>query len=322
MEQECSYVGIDVSKAWLDVGTWPRGESLRVGYDAAGVAELVQRLSARPPRAVVLEASGGLEALAASELQAAGLTVAVVNPRQVREFARSLGRLAKTDRLDALVLAQFAQSAHSNGRLQPLAFPDVAQAELKALVVRRRQLMGYLVAETNRRERAPKVVRRSIVQSIKGLKKALADVEQQLRQVVQSSPAQQAKAKLLTAVPGVGAQLSVTLIAELPELGRLGRHEIAALVGVAPYAHESGRFKGRRMIWGGRAQVRTMLYMASLSAVRHNPVLRACYQGLLDRGKAKKLAMVACMRKLLVILNAMLRDQQPWNPSLDFQHSR
>lgn len=322
MEQEWSYVGIDVSKAWLDVGTWPAGESLRVGYDAAGVADLVRHLSARPPRAVVLEASGGLEALAASELQAAGLTVAVVNPRQVREFARSLGRLAKTDRLDALVLAQFAQSAHSNGRLLPLALPDEAQAELKALVVRRRQLMGYLVAETNRRERAPKVVRRSIVQSIKGLKKALAEVEQQLRQVVHSSPEQQAKAKLLTAVPGVGAQLSVTLIAELPELGRLGRREIAALVGVAPHAHESGRFKGRRMIWGGRARVRTMLYMASLSAVRHNPVLRACYQGLLDRGKAKKLALVACMRKLLVILNAMLRDQQPWNPSLDFQHSR
>jgi len=193
MEQEWSYVGIDVSKAWLDVGTWPAGESLRVAYDAAGVADLVQRLSARHPRAVVLEASGGLEALAASELQAAGLMVAVVNPRQVREFARSLGRLAKTDRLDALVLAQFAQSAHSNGRLQPLAFPDEAPAELKALVVRRRQLMGYLVAETNRRERSEGGAR-SIVQSIKGLKKALAEVEEQLRQVVQSSPAQQAKA--------------------------------------------------------------------------------------------------------------------------------
>lgn len=324
MEQGAEYVGIDVSKAWLDVGTWPESESVRVGNDAAGAAELVQRLSARPPRAVVLEASGGLEALVASELQAAGLTVAVVNPRQVREFARSLGRLAKTDRLDALVLAQFAQSAHSNGRLQPLALPDEAQLELKALVARRRQLIGFLVAETNRRERAPKVVRKSLVQSIRGLKKALAEVEQQLRQVVQSAPAQQAKAKLMTAVPGVGPQLSVTLLAELPELGRLGRREIAALVGVAPHAHESGRFKGRRMIWGGRARVRTMLYMATLSAVRHNPSLRACYQGLLDRGKAKKLALVACMRKLLVILNAMLRDQRPWNSNylLDLQHSR
>jgi transposase len=324
MEQGSVYVGIDVAKAWLDVGTWPQSESLRVGNDAAGAAQLVQHLLASNPRAVVLEASGGLEALVASELHAAGLTVAVVNPRQVREFARSLGRLAKTDRLDALVLAQFAQSAHSNGRLQPLEFQDEAQLELKALVARRRQLIGFLVAETNRRERAPKVVRKSIVQSIRGLKKALAEVEQQLRQVVRSSPAQQAKAALLTAVPGVGPQLSVTLIAELPELGRLGRREIAALVGVAPHAHESGKFKGRRMIWGGRARVRTMLYMAALSAVRHNPVLRACYQGLLDRGKAKKLALVACMRKLLVILNAMLRDQMPWNPSylLDLQHSR
>jgi transposase len=318
------YVGIDVAKAWLDVGSWPASENLRVGNDAAGIAQLVERLRVSPPRAVVLEASGGLEALVASELHAAGLTVAVVNPRQVREFARSLGRLAKTDRLDALVLAQFAQSAHSNGRLPPLALADEAQRELKALVARRRQLIGFLVAETNRRERAPKVVRKSLVQSIRGLKKALAAVEQQLREVVQNSPAQLAQAQLMTAVPGVGPQLSVTLIAELPELGRLGRREIAALVGVAPHAHERGRFKGRRLIWGGRARVRTMLYMAALSAVRHNPVLRACYQGLLDRGKAKKLALVACMRKLLVILNAMLRDQRPWNPALalDFQHSR
>ena len=323
MEQQ--YLGIDVSQAWLEIGSWPGpAASQRVSNDAAGVAELVQRLSASQPRAVVLEASGGLEALVASELLAAGLTVAVVNPRQVREFARALGRLAKTDRLDALVLAQFAQAAHSNGRLQPLEFQDQAQAELKALVARRRQLIGLLVAETNRRERAPKVVRKSIVQSIRGLKKALAEVEQQLRQVMQRAPAQQAKARLMSAVPGVGPQLSVTLIAELPELGRLGRREIAALVGVAPHAHESGQFKGRRMIWGGRAHVRTMLYMATLSAVRHNPLLRPHYRAMLERGKAKKLALVACMRKLLVILNAILRDQKPWNPDhlLDLQHSR
>lgn len=179
MEEGSGYVGIDVAKDWLDVATWPQAESLRVGNHAAGVAELVQRLRVSNSRAVVLEASGGLEALVASELHAAGLTVAVVNPRQVREFARSLGRLAKTDRLDALVLAQFAQSAHSNGRLQPLQLPDEAQLELKALVARRRQLIGFLVAETNRRERAPKVVRKSLVQSIRGLKKALAEVEQQ-----------------------------------------------------------------------------------------------------------------------------------------------
>ena len=249
--------------------------------------------------------------------------MAVVNPRQVREFARSLGTLGKTDRLDALVLARFAQASHSSGRLSPLRLAEEPELELKALVSRRRQLFGMLVAESNRRERAPKVVRKSIVQSIKGLKRAVAEVEQQIKQVIASSPAQQVKAKLLGAVPGVGPQLSCTLLAELPELGRLGRRQIAALVGVAPYPRESGTFKGRRLIWGGRAQVRR-LYMAALSAVRHNPPLRAHYRALVERGKARKLALVACMRKLLVTLNAMLRDSTAWNPNyiVDFQHSR
>ena len=317
------YIGIDVSKEWLDIAVWPGAASFRVSNDSAGVAQLRERVQALEPCAVVLEASGGPETLAAGELHAAGLPVAVVNPRQARAFARSLGRLAKTDRVDALGLAQFAQSSHSNGRLIPLRLPDAAEAALKALVARRRQLIGILVAETNRRTRAPKVVRKSIVQSIKGLKRALAEVEQQLRQTVAGAPAQQAKAELLGAVPGGGPQLTVTLIAELPELGRLDRRAIAALVGVAPYAHESGTFKGRRTIWGGRARVRTMLYMAALSAVRHNPPLRVHYQALLARGKAKKLALVACMRKLLITLNAILRDAAPWNPNhLDCQHSR
>ncbi len=324
MMMEAVYVGIDVSKEWLDVAIWPGAESFRVGNQAVRVAELAERLRAVNPRAVVLESSGGLEALAASELHSAGLTVAVVNPRQVREFARALGAIGKTDRLDALVLAQFAQSSHSNQRLVPMRLAEEAEAELKALVVRRRQLIAMLVAESNRRERAPKVVRKSIVQTIKGLKRAVAEVEQQLKQTLANAPAQQAKAKLLTAVPGVGPQLGFTLIAELPELGQLGRRQIASLVGIAPHPHESGKFKGRRMIWGGRARVRTMLYMASLSAVRHNPQLRAHYQALLDRGKAKKLALVACMRKLLITLNAILRDSTPWNPNhvVDFQHSR
>lgn len=321
---EAVYAGVDVSKQWLDVGLWPESESLRLSNDASGVAELVGRLRALSPGAVVLESTGGWEVLAASELHAAGLTVAVVNPRQVREFARSLGTLGKTDRLDAVVLAQFAQSSHSNGRLVAMRLADEAERELKALVVRRRQLIGMLVAETNRRERAPKVVRKSIVQSIKGLKRALAEVEAQLKAALSSAPAQNAKATLLEAVPGVGPQLTVTLIAELPELGKLGRRQIASLVGVAPHPHESGKFKGRRLIWGGRASVRTMLYMAALSAVRHNPPLREHYQALLARGKAKKLALVACMRKLLVILNAIARDASPFNPLhyLDFQHSR
>jgi transposase len=318
------WVGIDVSKAWLDVGIWPGAPSWRIANDAAGVAELAERLRPLGPRAVVLEASGGLEALAAGELHAAGLLVAVVNPRQGREFARALGTLGKTDRLDALVLAQFAQSSQSNGRLVPLRLAEEAELELKALVARRRQLLGMLVAETNRRERAPKVVRRSIVPSIKGLKRAVAEVEQQLKQVLAGSPTPQRKAALLTAVPGVGPQLSCTLLAELPELGRLGRRQIASLVGVAPHPHESGQFKGRRLIWGGRARVRTMLYTATLSAVRHNPLLRVQYRALLARGKAKKLALVACMRKLLITLNAILRDSTAWNPNyiVDFQHSR
>jgi transposase len=324
MEVEARYVGIDVSKARLDVGVWPGAQSFSVVNDPRGIAELVQRLTALAPQAVVLEASGGLEALAASELHAAELTVAVVNPRQVREFARALGQLAKTDRLDALVLAQFAQSAHSNNRLHKLHLPDQAEAELKALVTRRRQLVAMLVAESNRRERAPKVIRKSIVASIRGLKRSIPQVEHQVREVLAGSPAQQAKAALLSAVPGVGAQLTATLLAELPELGCLGRRKIASLVGVAPHPHESGQLRGRRMIWGGRAAVRTTLYMAALSAVRHNPPLRACYRGLLQRGKAPKLALVACMRKLLVILNAILRDRAPWNPDylLDLQHSR
>lgn len=318
------YVGIDVCKEWLDVGVWPGAQSFRVGNDAAGLAQLTERVQALSPRAVVLESSGGLEMPAATELHAAGLTVAVVNPRQVREFARSLGAIAKTDRLDAVVLAQFAQSSHSNGRLVPMRLAEEGESELKALVARRRQLIAMLVAESNRRERASKVVRKSIVQTIKGLKRALAEVEAQLKQTLAGAPAQQAKARLLTAVPGVGPQLGFTLLAELPELGKLGRRQIASLVGVAPHPHESGKFKGRRMIWGGRARVRTMLYMASLSAVRHNPRLRAHYRALLERGKAKKLALVACMRKLLVTLNAILRDSCPWNPDyvVDFQHSR
>lgn len=321
---EAVYVGIDVSKQWLDVGVWPERTTYRVSNDSAGVDELLKRLRSVSPVAVVLESSGGLESLVASELHAAEMLVAVVNPRQVREFARSLGTLGKTDRLDAVVLAQFAQSNHSNGRLVAMRLRDEAEVELKALVVRRRQLIGMLVAETNRHQRAAKVVRKSIVQTIKGLKRGVAEVERELKELLANSPAQQAKATMLEAVPGVGPQLTLTLIAELPELGKLGRRQIASLVGVAPHPHESGKFKGRRMIWGGRGRVRTILYMATLSAVRHNPVVRASYRALLERGKSKKLALVACMRKLLIILNAIVRDSSSWNPlhQLDFQHSR
>ncbi len=246
-------VGVDVSMARLDVARWPGGESFSLSNDPAGVEQLLTRMLELRPQAVVIEASGGPEDLLVSELCAAGVPVAVVNPRQVREFARSLGKLAKTDRLDALVLAQFRHSARSHGRLTLTQLPTEAEAELKALVRRRRQLIVMLVAETNRRQRARKVVKRSIVASIRALKRSLVELEQQVRETIKNSPAHQQKIAMLQQVPGVGPQLARTLIAEVPELGQIGRRQIAALIGVAPHAHESGKFKGRRMIWGGRA---------------------------------------------------------------------
>jgi len=319
---EAKYVGVDVSKARLDVGLWPGGESFSVNNDAQGVEQLLARVIQLRPCAVIIEASGGLESLLVGELCEAQVAVAVVNPRQVREFARSLGQLAKTDSLDARILAQFGQSAHRSGRLTLTHLQPAAEAELKALVRRRRQLLAMLVAETNRRQRASRVVKRSIVATIRSLKRTLAELEQQLRDTVKNSPAQKAKAAILEQVPGIGPQLARSLIAEVPELGQLGRRQIAALIGVAPHAHESGKFKGRRMIWGGRAGVRSTLYMAMLSATRCNPLLAPFYRRLLGRGKSKKLAYIACARKLLVILNAMFRDHTTWNPMLDLQHSR
>ena len=315
-------VGVDVALARLDVALWPGGESFSLSNDPEGVGQLLERMLKLGVQAVVIEASGGPEDLLVSELCAAEIPVAVVNPRQVREFARSLGHLAKTDRLDALVLAQFGQSAHSNGRLTLTQLPAAAEAELKALVRRRRQLIGMLVAETNRRQRASKVVTRSIVATIRALKRSLAELEQQVRETIKNSPVHQQKIAMLQEVPGVGPQLARTLVAEVPELGQIGRRQIASLIGVAPHAHESGKFKGRRMIWGGRAGVRSTLYMAMLSATRHNPLLLPFYRRLVERGKSKKLAYIACARKLLVILNAMLRDHTTWQPGLDFQHSR
>jgi transposase len=322
MRQGEVMVGVDVSLVRLDVALWPGGENISVSNDAQGVEQVLARMLELRPRAVVLEATGGPEDLLVSELCAAQVPVAVVNPRQVREFARSLGQLAKTDRLDALVIAKYGHSAHSSGRLKLTQLRVEAEAELKALVRRRRQIIGMLVAETNRRQHATKVVQRSIVASIRGLKRALAELEQQLHETVKNSPAQKAKAAILQQVPGVGPRLAHTLLAEVPELGQLGRREIASLIGVAPHAHESGKFKGRRMIWGGRAAVRSTLYMAQLSASRCNPLLAPFYRRLLQRGKSKKLAYIACARKLLVILNAMFRDHTTWSPNLDFQHSR
>ena len=309
MQQEPTYVGIDVAKEMLDVALRPTGERWRVAHDAAGLEQLVAALAALAPARVVLEATGGLELELVAALAAAALPVVVVNPRQTRDFARATGTLAKTDALDAAVLAHFAEAVRPP--LRPLS--DAQSQTLRQLLARRRQLVAMLVAEGQRLTRAGAAVRPGIEAHLAWLEQHLSALEDELRQALQQSPVWRERDQLLRSVPGVGEQLSLTLLAELPELGRLDRRAIAALVGVAPFNRDSGRLRGRRTIWGGRARVRAMLYMGALSASRHNPVIRACYQRLLAAGKPKKVALTACMRKLLVILNAMLKHHTPWD---------
>jgi transposase len=302
------FVGVDVAKGWLDVAVRPGGEAWRVANDAAGLAGLAGRLGALGPTLVVLEATGGLELPAAAALAAAGLPVAVVNPRQVRRFAQAVGRLAKTDRLDAAVLAHFADAV----RPEPRPLPDVAARELGALVARRRQLVEMLVQEKQRRRAAGGRVGAAVQRHVRWLEDELAAADRELGGAVRASPAWREADDLLRRVPGIGPVASATLLAGLPELGALGHRQIAALVGVAPLNRDSGTLRGRRAAWGGRAPVRAALYMAALVATRRNPVIRARYARLLAAGKPKKVALVACMRKLLTILNAMLRDRAPW----------
>ena len=304
------FIGIDVSKATLDIASLPDGESWTVTNDEPGLAELAPRLVALAPVLIVLEATGGFEMLAALTLAKAGLPVAVVNPRQVRDFAKALGRLAKTDALDAALLADFAQRV----RPEPRPLPDEAAQLLESLLTRRRQLVDMLTAEKNRLGFARGPVQRDIRQHIRWLEKRLADVDGALQDAVTASPLYQAKANLLRSVPGVGPVTTLTLLATLPELGRLSRHQIAALVGVAPMNRDSGTMRGKRMVWGGRAPVRAALYMAALVGLKHNPVLRVFYERLRAKGKPFKVAVTACMRKLLTILNAMLHQNQPWDP--------
>jgi transposase len=262
------------------------------------------------PTLVVLEASGGVEIALVGELAAAALPVAVVNPRQVRDFARATGKLAKTDALDAMVLARFADKLRPEVR----ALPDQESRNLHALIARRRQLIEMLVAEENRLSSAPKVLHRQLRGHIDFLRKQLHRLDTDLEQQLRNSPLWREKENLLRGVPGVGPVLCTTLIADLPELGTLSRHQIAALVGVAPLNRDSGTLRGRRMIWGDRASVRSALYMATLAAVRFNPLLKAFYLRLRAAGKPPKLALTACMRKLLTILNAMLKHRTPWSP--------
>ena len=316
-----SFIGIDVSKAWLDIAVRRHGaqgdpsgaasgEHWRYANEEAGIAELVARLRALTPapQQIVLEATGGLERLVASALALADLPVAVVNPRQVRDFAKATGRLAKTDALDAAVLAHFAAVIPST----PRPLPDAASQALAALVERRRQLVGMLTAERNRAQQALPAVRPHIATHIAWLKQALADLDRELDQALRASPLWREREHLLRSVPGIGPTVARTLIAQLPELGQIPRKRLATLVGVAPLNRDSGAWRGSRTIWGGRAHVRAALYMATLVGIRHNPALRAFYERLLARGKPKKVALIACLHKLLTILDAVLRHRIPW----------
>jgi transposase len=306
-------VGIDVAKAELVIGVRPTGERWAVGNDERGVRTLVERLRREAPELIVLEATGGYELVCAAALAAAALPVVVVNPRQVRDFAKATGQLAKTDRVDAGILALFAERVRPAMR----ALPDADAQELEALLARRRQLLEMLQAERNRLGqvfgRGKQPVKKSLKTHIAFLERELRVADTDLGEMVRRSPAWRERDDLLRSVPGVGPVLSLTLLAELPELGRLSRRAIAKLVGVAPLSRDSGTLRGRRFVQGGRAPVRAVLYMAALVATKRNAVIRGFYQRLLAAGKPKKLALVACMRKLLVILNTVVRSGQRWS---------
>jgi len=306
-------VGIDVAKAELVVATRPSGERWTVRNDERGVRTVVERLRRDAPDLIVLEATGGYELLCVAALAAAALPVVVANPRQVRDFAKATGQLAKTDRIDAEILALFAERVRPAVR----ALPDTEAQELEALLARRRQLLEMLQAERNRLGqvfgRGKQPVKKSLTTHIAFLERELKRADTELAELIRTSPAWREKDNLLQSVPGVGRVLSFTLLADLPELGRLSRREIAKLVGVAPLSRDSGTMRGRRFVQGGRASVRAVLYMGALVATKRNPVIAAFYQRLVAAGKPKKLALVACMRKLLTILNTMARTGERWS---------
>ena len=304
------FVGIDVCKASLEVSASDVERVLSFRNDKRGIRALAGHLRQAQPALIVMEATGGYERLAVAGLIAAGVRVAVVNPRQVREFARATGTLAKTDTIDARVLCHFAAAVRP--QLRRLA--NAEEQEFSELQARRRQLVGMITAEKNRMRLSGPRVAKGIRQHIGWLEKRLAALEADLRHLVQSSPIWCSKDELLQSVPGVGPALASLLLADLPELGELNRREIAALAGVAPLNRDSGVFRGRRAVWGGRGNVRAMLFMGTLVASRFNPLIRTFYQRLRAAGKPKKLALVACMRKLLTILNSMLRNQTSWTP--------
>ena len=309
MKPEPTYIGIDVSKDRVDIAVRPSGQIWSTPYEEEEVEKLVARLQALEPATVILEATGGLELTLVAALAAASLPVAVVNPRQVRDFAKSTGQLAKNDRLDAQVLAHFGEAIHPPMR----ALRDSDTQILGSMLARRRQLVAILM-EKNRLSRALREVRPRIEAHIAWLEQELSDLDGKLRQTILSRPVWRGKDQLLRSVPSVGNQVSMTMLADLPELGSLGRKQIAALVGVAPFSRDSGLHRGKRTTWGGRARVRAVLYMGALVAARRNPVIREFYQRLLAAGKPKKLVLTACMRKLLTTLNSMVKTGKHWDP--------
>ena len=340
------FVGIDVSKAHLDVHVLPTGDSFRVSHDDDGLVTLIERLRPVAPVVLVLEATGGYEVTAAATLASAGLPVAVVNPRQIRDFARATGQLAKTDTLDARVIARFAEavrpaprrcrmsrlgpwansspggaswwtcSSRSRATRAPRPMPDEQARALGQLIARRRQLVDMLGAEQNRRRLLhDRRLQRHVDAHIAWLEEALRRLDHDLTTLIRSTPVWRETEDLLRSVPGIGPVTACTLIADLPELGHLDRRRIAALAGLAPFARDSGAFRGRRMIAGGRAHIRRVLYMATLTAIKHNPAIRVFYLRLVAAGRPGKLALTAAMRKLLTVLNAMLRDRRPWQPA-------
>jgi transposase len=301
------FVGIDVSKAQVDRALRPKGR-LSAPNTEAGIAQILTRLRAVSPTLVVMEATGGLEIPLTGALAAAGIPVVVVNPRQVRDFAKATGKLAKTDALDAQMLARFADVM----RPEPRPLPDAETRALAALLSRRRQLVEMLTAERNRLMSVHTPVRKSLRTHIAWLERAIQQTDTALTEAIRQSPVWREKEELLQSTPGVGPVVTTTLLATLPELGTVTGKQLSALVGVAPFNRDSGMLRGTRTVWGGRAQVRAVLYMGALVATRFNPVIRAFYQRLCAAGKAKKVALTACMRKLLTILNAMMKHRTRW----------
>lgn len=312
MEASSQWVGIDVSKAHLDVYLRPSGQQFQVSNQACGIEELVQRLLPIPVARVILEATGGLEQPVAQALQERGIGIAIINPRQGRDFAKASGKLAKTDRIDAAVLAHFGEA------MQPevSVLASANEQALQEAVTRRRQLVEMLSAEKNRQSALRGKMRQSVEEHLEWLEQRIRELDEAIEQLSQAHEQWRSHQALLTSTPGIGPVIATTLIAMLPELGQVSDKRISALVGVAPLNRDSGKYRGARTTWGGRANVRALLYMGALVGIQHNPVLKAFYARLLAQGKAKKVALTACMHKLVRILNAMIRDGKPWQPTV------